>query len=141
MHPTPLQSPLALPLPFPYTAAHLPIGSSVFPVFAIVDIAGFQEKVKVGEKITVPTLATEDGKSMSFGNVFLVVTDNGEIMLGAPFVSGVSVEAKVLEHGRTDKIRVYKMRRRKRYRRTHGHRQGTTTIEITGIKGVKEEKK
>ncbi len=102
-------------------------------MFAVVDIAGFQEKVQVGDTLTVPTLETEEEKSVSFGNVFMLVNDQGEVKIGAPFVEGASVEVKVLEHGRDKKIRVFKMRRRKRYMRNHGHRQGHTRIEVIKI--------
>lgn len=104
-------------------------------MFAIVDIAGFQEKVSEGMKLKVPTLAGEPGAAVKFEKVLLLAKSNEDVSVGKPYVSGASVEAKVLAHGKGDKIRVFKMRRRKRYRRTHGHRQGYTEIEVIGIKG------
>lgn len=104
-------------------------------MFAVVDIAGFQEKVQVGDTLTVPTLDAEPDKKLTFGNVLMLVGDGGEVTLGAPFVEGASVEVKVTGHGRGDKIRVFKMRRRKRYMRTKGHRQGHTTVEVMKING------
>ncbi|MBM3230730.1 50S ribosomal protein L21 [Candidatus Peregrinibacteria bacterium] len=102
-------------------------------MFAIVDIAGFQERVEVGAKLAVPTLGMNEGGSLTFDKVFLV--SNGDALtVGTPYVKGASVEVKVLGHGRGDKIRVYKMRRRKRYRRTHGHKQGFTEVEVLKIK-------
>jgi len=102
-------------------------------MFAVVDIAGFQEKVKEGEKIKVPLLSGEEGKTMHFEKVLLFVGENGETSVGMPYLSGMTVEAKILKHGRGEKIRVVKMRRRKRYRRVHGHRQDYTEIEIIKI--------
>lgn len=65
--------------------------------------------------------------------MFLLVKSDSDVKVGTPLVSGASVEVKVLEHGRAKKIRVMKMKRRKRYRRTYGHRQGFTDIEVVKI--------
>jgi large subunit ribosomal protein L21 len=102
-------------------------------MFAIVDIAGFQEKVEKGSKLRVPLLSKENGSSVTFEKV-LLVGEGESVTLGAPYVSGASVEAKVLSQGKGDKIRVQKAHRRKRYRRVKGHRQDYTEIEVTGIK-------
>lgn len=102
-------------------------------MFAIVSIAGFQEKVSEGDTLTVPLLDAEKDAKVVFSEVFLLTKDGGEVVIGMPLVEGASVEAKVLEHGRDDKIRVYKMRRRKRYMRTKGHKQHHTKIEVTKI--------
>ncbi len=101
-------------------------------MFAIVTIAGFQEKVSEGDVLDVPALDTEDGKSMTFDKVLLVGNDS-DVKIGAPFVSGASVTAEVVSHGKADTIRVVKFRRRKRYHRMAGHRQPLTTIKITKI--------
>ncbi|MDD5470010.1 MAG: 50S ribosomal protein L21 [Candidatus Peribacteraceae bacterium] len=103
-------------------------------MFAIVDIAGFQEKVSEGDALAVPLLDAEVGKTVTFENVLLVAKSDDDVIIGTPTVAGASVEAKVIAHGKGDKIRVFKMRRRKRYRRVHGHRQDFTDIEITKIK-------
>ncbi|MBU2213792.1 50S ribosomal protein L21 [Patescibacteria group bacterium] len=103
-------------------------------MFAIVDIAGFQEKVSEGDSLRVPTLCEEPGKKVIFDKVLLLVKSSSDVTIGTPTVSGASVEAKVVEHGKGDKIRVFKMKKRKRYRRVHGHRQGFTDIEIVKIK-------
>ncbi|MFA7682212.1 MAG: 50S ribosomal protein L21 [Candidatus Peribacteraceae bacterium] len=103
-------------------------------MFAIVDIAGFQEKVSEGDALRVPLLDAEPGKTVVFEKVLLLAKSDTDVTIGTPTVSGVSVEVKVIEHGRGDKIRVSKMRRRKRYRRVHGHRQDYTDIEVTKIK-------
>ena len=104
-------------------------------MFAIVKIAGFQEKVSEGMKLKVPTLAAEPGRSITLKDVLLLAKSEDDVAVGTPGVSGASVEAKVLAHGQAAKVRVYKMHRRKRYRRLHGHRQGFTEIEVTKIHG------
>lgn len=103
-------------------------------MFAVVDIAGFQEKVKVGDTLTIPLQDAEEDKKLVFGNVLMLVKDGGDLVVGSPFVSGASVEVKVLGHGRDKKIRVFKFRRRKRYMRTKGHQQHNTKVEVTAIK-------
>lgn len=102
-------------------------------MFAVVKIAGFQEKVEEGMKLKIPLLSAEPGKIVTFSEVLLVSKGEGKTVVGTPAVTGASVEAKVLAEGKGDKIRVFKMRRRKRYRRTHGHRQDFTQIEVTKI--------
>jgi len=102
-------------------------------MFAIVDIAGFQEKVEQGAKLQVPLHADQkEGAKLVFDKI-LLVADGDTVSVGAPYVAGFTVEAKVLGHGRGDKIRIVKAHRRKRYRRVKGHRQDYTSIEITGI--------
>jgi len=105
----------------------------VLTMFAVVDIAGFQEKVQVGDTLTIPLQDAEADKKVVFGNVLMIVSDGGDLTMGAPFVDGASVEVKVLSHGRDKKIRVFKMRRRKRYMRTRGHQQDHTKVEVTAI--------
>ncbi len=102
-------------------------------MFAIVDIAGFQEKVQEGDKLRVMRLGANVGEKVVFEKVFMIGKD-ADVKVGSPLVGGASVEAKVVEHTRGDKIRVVKMRRRKRYRRVYGHRQDYTDIEVTKIK-------
>lgn len=102
-------------------------------MFAVVEIAGFQEKVKVGDTLTVPTLDAEAESKVVLKNVLMVVNDGGDVTLGRPYVDGASVEVKVKGFGRDAKVRVFKMRRRKRYMRTKGHKQGNTQIEVTKI--------
>lgn len=104
-------------------------------MFAIVDIAGFQETVRAGDTLDVPLLEGAPGEKVAFDKVYLIVDDAGQIRLGEPVVAGVSVQAKILEHGKGDKIRIAKFRRRKRYLKFRGHRQNYTTIEVTGITG------
>jgi large subunit ribosomal protein L21 len=101
-------------------------------MFAIVDIAGFQEKVEKGMKLKVPLHATDKDKSITVDKV-LLVADGDSVQVGLPVLSGASVELKVLGHGKGDKIRVQKFKRRKRYRRVKGHRQDYTEVEVMGI--------
>ena len=101
-------------------------------MFAVVDIKGFQEKVTEGQKLQIPRIVGEAGTKVVFDQVLLLSKDS-TVTVGMPNVAGVSVEAKVLEHTRGDKIRVVKQRRRKRYRRVKGHRQEYTEIEIVKI--------
>ena len=102
-------------------------------MFAVVDIAGFQEKVEEGMKLRVPTLSAEEGKTVKLDTVYLIAKSDSDVKVGTPTVSGASVEVKVLSHGKDKKIRVFKMKRRKRSRKTLGHRQGYTDIEVVKI--------
>lgn len=102
-------------------------------MIAVAKIGGHQAIVKVGEVLRVDKLEAEVGAKVKF-DVLLVSDEDGKnCSIGAPLLEGKSVEAKVLGHGRGDKIRVYKMKPRKRYRRTIGHRQDFTEIEITSV--------
>jgi len=110
-------------------------------MIAIVKIGGHQELVQVGDKIQVDKLDAEVGQTVSFDVLLVSESDGKDFQLGDPFVKDVSVEATILEQGRGDKIRVYKMKPRKRYRRNLGHRQDFTGIEITNIKTKSAAKK
>lgn len=101
-------------------------------MFAIVSIAGFQEKVAQGDVLDVPTLDAKEGATVTFKDV-LLIADGKDVKVGTPTLDGATVTAEVVSHGRGDKVRVVKFRRRKRYTRTHGHRQGLTTIKIAKI--------
>lgn len=102
-------------------------------MFAVVSIGGFQEMVKEGDTLDIPLQDAEANKTLTFKDVLMVVKDGGDLMLGAPFVKDASVEVKVLSHGRGDKIRVVRMRRRKRFTRVKGHRQRHTSVQVTKI--------
>jgi len=104
-------------------------------MIAVAKIGGHQAIVKVGEVLRVDKLDVEVGKIAKFETFLMSDEDGKNCTIGAPFIDGKMVEAKVLEHGRADKIKVYKMKPRKRYRRTIGHRQDYTEIEITSIGG------
>lgn len=102
-------------------------------MFAIVEIAGLQYKVEKDQKLFVNRLAGEKGGKVSFDKVLL--TSNGAVTVGAPAVSGISVDAEILEHVQADKVIVFKKKRRKGYKVKNGHRQQLTQIRITGITG------
>ncbi len=109
-----------------------PLTLLLAPMFAIVDIAGSQTKVSQGMKLKVPKLNVKAGEAVTFDHVLLRGSGT-EFVVGTPYIAGASVQAKVLSEGKGEKIRVFKMKRRKRYRRTQGHRQWFTEIEVTGV--------
>ncbi len=104
-------------------------------MIAVTKIGGHQALVKVGEQIEVDKLDAEVGKTVSFDTLLISEEDGSGFEIGTPLIDGKKVEAKILEHGRGEKIVVFKMKPRKRYRRTLGHRQHFTVIEITKIGG------
>ena len=101
-------------------------------MYAIVEIAGQQFKVSKDLKVYVHRLANEEGSKVSFDKV-LLLDDNGSVTLGAPAIEGASVEAKVLQHLKGDKVIIFKKKRRKGYKKRNGHRQYLTQIVIEGI--------
>mgnify|MGYP003499330154 CR=1 FL=1 len=101
-------------------------------MYAIVEIAGQQFKVSKDLKVYVHRLTNEEGSKVSFDKV-LLLDDNGNVTLGAPAIEGASVEAKVLQHLKGDKVIVFKKKRRKGYKKRNGHRQYLTQIVIEGI--------
>lgn len=101
-------------------------------MYAIVEIAGQQFKVSKDLKVYVHRLANEEGSKVSFDKV-LLVDDRGNVTLGAPAIEGASVEAKVLQHLKGDKVIIFKKKRRKGYKKRNGHRQYLTQIVIEGI--------
>jgi len=102
-------------------------------MYAVVRVAGQQVRATVGERVRVPRLSLEEGTQQDFSDVLLVTTDDGETRVGTPTVEGAVVRATVREHGRGKKIVVFKMKRRKGYRRRNGHRQGYTEIIVDDI--------
>ncbi|MGV9003020.1 50S ribosomal protein L21 [Flavobacterium sp.] len=104
-------------------------------MYAIVEIAGQQFKVSKDLKVYVNRLANDEGSKVSFDKV-LLLDDNGTITLGAPAIEGASVEAKVLQHLKGDKVIVFKKKRRKGYKKRNGHRQYLTQILVEGITGI-----
>ncbi len=101
-------------------------------MYAIVEIAGQQFKVSKDLKVYVHRLTNEEGSKVVFDKV-LLLDDNGTITLGAPAIEGASVEAKVLQHLKGDKVIVFKKKRRKGYKKRNGHRQYLTQIVIETI--------
>ncbi len=101
-------------------------------MFAIVDIAGNQLKVSPSERVFVPKLSEEIGKTVKFDRV-LLLADDKNVKIGNPVLAGVFVQAKILGHVKDEKVIVFKKKRRKGYRVRRGHRQQYTEIEITNI--------
>src|ERR1035437_5977927 len=101
-------------------------------MFAVVDILGQQFKVTEKTKYYVPRLKDAPDSEVTFDNV-LLFSDDTSVQVGSPFVNGVKVTAKVLDHVKDDKVIVYKKKRRTGYDKFNGHRQHLTRIEITKI--------
>ena len=101
-------------------------------MYAIVDIAGQQFKVEKDQKLFVHRLEGEEGKKVSFDKVLLIDTGS-KVSVGDPVVKGASVDAKIVEHMKADKVLVFKKKRRKGYKKLNGHRQYMTQILIEGI--------
>ena len=108
-------------------------------MYAIIESCGRQYKVEKGDVVFFEKFETEEGKKITFDKVVLVV-DGEKVEIGAPYVKGFKVEGKVLAHGKGKKILVYKYKAKKNYRRTIGHRQPYTKVEITAIKKPAEKK-
>ena len=102
-------------------------------MFAVVDIVGSQEKVAAGQKLRIARIPGKVGANVTFGRVLLAAND-GLVKVGAPYLAGATVEAKVLSEGRGEKIRVFRFKQRKRMRKTRGHRQWWSEIEIVNVK-------
>ncbi len=102
-------------------------------MLAIIKTGGKQYIVQPGDKIKVEKLDKKEGQEVVFSDV-LLVEKNKKVEIGAPVVKDAKVEAKILSHGKGDKIIVFKYKPKKRYSRKIGHRQPYTEIEITGIK-------
>jgi len=101
-------------------------------MFAVVEIGGMQFEVKPNEILRVPLLKGNPGEAVEFTNI-LLGDDNKGVKVGEPFIAG-TIKAKILEHGKDEKVLVFHKKRRKGYRKLNGHRQHFTKIEITDIK-------
>ena len=102
-------------------------------MYAIIEACGKQYKVAEGDVVFFEKLDAEEGKKVTFDKVILV-SDDKKIQVGNPYVKGIKVEGKVVSHGKGKKILVFKYKAKKNYRRTQGHRQPYTKVEITNIK-------
>ena len=102
-------------------------------MYAVIESCGKQYKVAQGDVVFFEKLDAEEGKKVTFDSVVLV-SEDGKVQVGNPYVKGVKVEGKVVSHGKAKKIIVFKMKPKKNYRRKQGHRQPYTKVEITGIK-------
>ena len=102
-------------------------------MYAIIESCGKQYKVAEGDVVFFEKLDAEEGSKVTFDKVVLV-SEEGKVQVGNPYVKNVKVEGKVVSHGKGKKILVYKYKAKKNYRRTQGHRQPYTKVEITKIK-------
>ena len=102
-------------------------------MYAVIEACGKQYKVTEGDVVFFEKLEAEEGKKVTFDNVILV-SDNGKVQVGNPYVKDVKVEGKVVSHGKHKKIIVFKMKAKKNERKKQGHRQPYTKVEITSIK-------
>ena len=101
-------------------------------MYAVIKSGGKQYRVASGEKFRVEAIAAEVGAAVSFDEV-LLVGEGDSIKVGAPLVSGAKVKATVLAHGRGDKVKIFKLRRRKHFQKTQGHRQSYTEVRVDDI--------
>ena len=102
-------------------------------MYAIIESCGKQYKVAEGDVVFFEKLDAEEGKKVTFDKVILV-SEEGKVQVGNPYVKGVKVEGKVVSHGKGKKIIVFKMKPKKNERKKQGHRQPYTKVEITSIK-------
>ena len=101
-------------------------------MYAVIKTGGKQYRVIAGEKIKVEQITADVGSEIVLDQVFMVANGD-DIKVGAPLVNGARVTATVVSHGRHDKVKIFKMRRRKHYQKHQGHRQNYTEIQISGI--------
>lgn len=105
-------------------------------MYAVIETGGKQYRVQPGTIVQIEKLEAEVGKAVTFNQVLMLSAANAEaakIWLGKPYVSGAKVEAEVVGQGRGEKITIVKMKRRKQYRRTQGHRQELTQVLVTAV--------
>ncbi|WP_028448430.1 MULTISPECIES: 50S ribosomal protein L21 [Chitinibacter] len=101
-------------------------------MYAVVKTGGKQYKVAIGEKLKVEQIAADIDSQIVLNEV-LMVADGDAVVIGAPVVAGAAIKATVISQGRGEKVRIFKMRRRKHYMRRAGHRQNYTEIRIDEI--------
>jgi large subunit ribosomal protein L21 len=101
-------------------------------MYAVIKTGGKQYKVATGEKFKVEQIAADVGQEIVLDQI-LAVGNGADILIGAPLVAGASIKATVVAHGRHDKVRIFKMRRRKHYQKRQGHRQNYTELLIGEI--------
>jgi large subunit ribosomal protein L21 len=101
-------------------------------MYAVIKTGGKQYKVAAGEKILVEKLVADVGSEIVLEHV-LAVSNGQSLTVGAPFVTNAKVTATVVSHGKHDKVRIFKMRRRKHYKKSQGHRQNYTELQIGAV--------
>ena len=103
-------------------------------MYAVIKSGGKQYRVAEGDVLKIEKLELETGASVDFEQV-LLVADGDDVKIGAPLVEGAKVSAEIVNHGRADKVKIIKFRRRKHSMKRQGHRQWYTEVKITGIAG------
>ena len=101
-------------------------------MYAVIKTGGKQYRVAPGEKLKIEQIPADIGSEIVLDQI-LMVADGEAVTVGTPLVSGATVKATVVSHGRGDKVQIFKMRRRKHYQKHQGHRQNYTEIRIDGI--------
>ena len=104
-------------------------------MYAVIQTGGKQYRVKSGEQVKIESLPAEVGSAVSFDQVLMLGEGDG-VRVGAPFLDGARVKATVVAQGRGEKLRIFKLRRRKHYAKSQGHRQGYTEVRIDEIVGA-----
>lgn len=102
-------------------------------MYAIVEISGKQLKVRENSKVYVNQLQEQEGNDLELDKVLLVDDENGQVQVGQPTIANAKVSAKVVQHLKDDKLTVYKKKPRRGYRKTIGHRQRLTQLQINNI--------
>ncbi len=104
-------------------------------MYAVIQTGGKQYRVKSGEQVKIEMLPAEVGAAVSFDRVLMLgeLGNDSGVRIGAPFVAGAQVKATVVAQGRGEKVRIFKLRRRKHYAKTQGHRQAFTEVRIDEI--------
>jgi len=103
-------------------------------MYAVIKSGGKQYRVESGAQVRVESLAADVGAAVAFEEV-LLVGNGDQVKVGAPLISGAKVKATVVSHGRGDKVKIFKMRRRKHFQKHQGHRQNYTEVRIDEIQG------
>lgn len=101
-------------------------------MYAVIKTGGKQYRVSAGDKLQIEQIAAEVGAEVVLDQVLMVV-DGEQVSVGRPVLSGAAVKATVTGHGRGEKVEIFKMRRRKHYRKSQGHRQNFTEVRIDSI--------
>jgi len=103
-------------------------------MYAVIKSGGKQYRVESGAQVRVESLVADVGAAVAFEEV-LLIGNGDQVKVGAPLVSGAKVKATVVSHGRGDKVKIFKMRRRKHFQKHQGHRQNYTEVRIDEIQG------
>ena len=101
-------------------------------MYAVIKTGGKQFKVAEGDVLKVEKLTADVGKTLNLNSV-LTLVDGDKVTIGTPMITGASIDATIVSHGKGDKVRIFKMNRRKGYRKSQGHRQSFTEIKINKI--------